>query len=136
MHFKITSETPKGGIGQWLILLLLSVYIAGTSQLELLHLFVHSNDFVVAHSDEQEKDPCHRLLYHNDIEQGCDNHAHLTVSDKCQMCDLVNHGDQNLLSVITFPDADFPQDHFVFHKSDLDCYWAVISSSRAPPALV
>jgi hypothetical protein len=117
-------------------LLLLVLYVCGTSHLELLHSFVHKHEVGVAHSDEQEKDPCHRLIYHNDTEQGCGHDSHLVVSDKCEMCDLVYHGDHAFLSNIEFEPENFPNKFFSLFKENLDSYWAVISSSRAPPTFI
>ena len=136
MRIRITSKKLKRSIGQMLSVLLLVLYVAGTSQLELIHSFAHEHEASVSHSNEQEKDPCHRFIYHNDIEPGCNQDSHLIVSDKCQMCDLVCHRDQNLLSNITFQTPEFLQEHFVFYKTNLDSYCAVISSSRAPPTLI
>jgi hypothetical protein len=60
--------------------LLLVLFAAGTSNLELLHSFAHSHDAAVTHSSEQESDPCHRAIYHSDIEQGCHHDSHLIGS--------------------------------------------------------
>jgi hypothetical protein len=118
-----------------LTLLLLLLYVAGTSHLEYLHLLVHSHDVAISHSDEKEKDPCHRLIYHDDTAQGCSHDSHLVVSDKCQTCDVVYHGDQNLLFTVELSAGVFTSGHFILYKLNLDSYYAVISSSRAPPAL-
>lgn len=136
MSKAILTRNVKRSIGKILPLLLLVLYIAGPSHLELLHSFVHDDDVAVTHSEEKEKDPCHRLVYHNDTAQGCVHDSHLIVSDKCQMCDLAHHGDQTALSNMGFVPGESPAQHFDFYKLNLDSYWAVISSSRAPPALV
>jgi hypothetical protein len=135
MHNRITSKKLMTSAARLSSLLLLLLYVVGTSHLDLLYSFVHNHDVIVTHSDEQEKDPCHKLLYHNDVKQGCDHKAHLIVSDKCQMCDLIHHGEKSLLTLATFSFGDFSEGHFIFYKSSLDSYLAVISSSRAPPTL-
>ena len=132
----ISTKRLKRGAIQVLTLFVLVLYTAGTSHLEYLHSMFHGHDVAVTHSDAQEKDPCHRLLYHNDTMQGCDHSSHLIVSDKCEMCDLVYHGDQTMLSDLTLSNGEFSSEHFDLYKSNLGSYWAVISSSRAPPALI
>ena len=119
-----------------LVLLFAVLYIAATSPLELLHSLSHDHGLTVIHSDEQEEVPCHRLIYHNDIEKGCHHDSHLLVSDKCQMCDLAFHGDKVVLRDVDISTPRFEQTFFCFYKQDLDSYRAVISSSRAPPASV
>lgn len=69
---------------------MLSLYIAGTSGVSRLHQFFHEHE-VVSHSAEQEEDPCHRALYHHDADHGCQHHAHVTASEKCDVCDLILH---------------------------------------------
>lgn len=133
---KTTLQKRQSSILQMLALLLLVFYIAGTSSLQILHVFAHDHEQAVIHSPEQEKDPCHRLIYHHDDAQSCDHDSHLVASDTCDMCDLAYHGDQALLNTITFRTASLKQEFFSHHKVNLDSYWAVISSSRAPPVLI
>ncbi|NOT36286.1 MAG: hypothetical protein HOP11_02785 [Saprospiraceae bacterium] len=42
---------------------------------------------VVQHTDLQESDPCHRAIYHNDKEAGCQHKGHLgDEEDTCKFC--------------------------------------------------
>jgi hypothetical protein len=120
-------------ITAWLLVIF---YIAGTSSLQILRAFAHDHEHVVIHSAEAEKDPCHRLIYHNDLAQSCDHDSHVTASDTCDMCDLVYHGDHALLNTILFQTTRLKPEFFSHYKVNLDSYWAVISSSRAPPVLI
>lgn len=135
MYIRVKSKRLKQNIGQMFGLLLVILYVVGTSQLEFIHSFAHDHEALVSHTPEQEKDPCHRLIYHDDVEQGCHHHSHLIVSDKCQICDHVYHGDQNLSTNVSFSTLEFSQVQFCIYKQELDSYWAVISSSRAPPVI-
>lgn len=135
MPVRITSKRVKRSIRQMLALLLLVLYVAVSLKPEIIHSYAHDHMALVSHSDEQETDPCHRLIYHSDFDQDCNHDSHLVVADKCQMCDLVYHGDKTLLSNISFAAREFGSEHFDFYKLSLDSYWAVISSSRAPPTL-
>lgn len=129
------SKRFKLRVGQILTVLLLILYVAGSSNLEIFHSMVHDHALAVTHSEEEEKDPCHQLIYHHnyDAEQECNHEEHLIASDKCEMCDLAFRGDQNFLSNPASSNVEFPSRQFDFYKLSLDSYWAVISSSRAPP---
>jgi hypothetical protein len=126
-------RTVKRSTGQVLTLLLLVLYIASSSNLEILHSIVHEHDIAIAHSEEQEKDPCHRLVYHNDKQAGHHHDSHLFVPDKCKLCAVAFHGDQTILPNLASIKVKFWSKHFDFYKRSLDSYWAIISSSRAPP---
>lgn len=136
MFKKVTTRKQRKSLIRIAVCLLLVLYYVGSTQFEILHSFVHKLESQVTHTFGQENDPCHRLIYHNDVENECHHDSHLFVSDKCHMCDLVYQGDQTLLTHREFVSGSFTTDHFNFYKDNLDSYWAVISSSRAPPALV
>lgn len=126
-------EAVKKSTSQVLTLLLLVLYIASSANLEIFHAIVHQHAVAVDHSEEDEKDPCHRLVYHNDKHAGDDHGAHFFVPEKCKLCAIAGHGDQ---SIVPRPNAivvKFLTNHFDFYKRSLDSYWAIISSSRAPP---
>jgi hypothetical protein len=124
----------KRGTIQVFSLLLAILYIGASSHLEALHSFVGHHDVPITHTDEQEKDPCHRLIYHHDVENGCHHHAHYTGHEKCQLCNLAFHGDQMLWQAVTIqsfaPAKTIPGPL----KKGADTYLASISSPRAPPA--
>jgi hypothetical protein len=133
---RISLKKMRNGISKILAFLFVILYVVGTSNLDLLHKLVHKHKAAVTHNEEQEKDHCHRLIYHNDVERGCNHHSHSIVSDNCQMCDMACHGDQSIVPDISFGPTEFSSEHFDFYKQSLGSYWAVISSSRAPPALI
>ena len=116
--------------------LLLILYLVGTSQLGFLYAFGHDHEVQISHSYKEEKDPCHRQIYHNDVEAGCDHDVHLTISDKCYLCDFAVHTDKTLLTPALPLTLKFDQNFVSFCKSNPDNYWAVLSSSRAPPASI
>lgn len=135
MVIGILAKDKKQSIGKVLTFLLLVLYIAGTSH-QLLHSLVHDHNPVAIYSGEQQADPCQRLLYDKGTAQGCDHDSHLIISDKCQMCDLACNTDHITISNLSLAAGEFLSEHFNFYKTSLDSYWAVISSSRAPPALI
>ena len=41
-------------------------------------------------SDEKEKDPCHRLVFHNDINISCEHDGHFhEPKHECDLCDVL-----------------------------------------------
>lgn len=129
-------EKVNSTIGKMLPLFFVVLYVVGTTHIEWVHSFAHEHANGVLHSGEEEKDPCHRSIYHNDIEHGCHHDSHLIVSDKCKMCDLVSHGDYVFLPPAFFLKEEFLTQHFTAYKESLERYWSVISSSRAPPITI
>jgi hypothetical protein len=123
------------GVRASLFVLLLTFYVAGTSNFELLHGFFHSHDHSDPHSEVREEDPCHRAIYHNDVEKGCGHHSHIVVTDKCESCDLIFHTDQILLSHFESQPPPSAPVKFVFCSSDTGSTRQSLLSSRAPPAV-
>jgi hypothetical protein len=136
MTGRIGTSAMKRSIRQILTVALLALYIAGSSNINFLHTVVHHDDVVVAHSPEQEKDPCHRGIYHNDSAHASEHDSHVSVSHKCKMCDIAYHGDQTIFSDIEFASQEFFNKHFVLRKISLDSHCDGLSSSRAPPFLI
>jgi hypothetical protein len=115
--------------------LLLAFFVVGNSQRETIHQFFHSHDHLVSHTEAQEKDPCHREIYHHDKEKGCGHHSHIVVTDECDLCDLIFHTDQILLSDFERSSVEFLAVDFVFSLPDFVGTGQSIDSSRAPPAI-
>lgn len=70
------------------ISLLLLLYIAGNVQIESIHQVFHSLETAL-HSTDQEKDPCHRAIYHEATDDGCDHSTHFTGVKNCPLCHVV-----------------------------------------------
>lgn len=123
----------RGSIGKILTTFFFMLYIAGSIHLEWCHSIIHEHTVIVSHSYEQEKDPCHRSIYHGDAEQGCDHQSHVVWSDECQLCDIASSADKIFVIQTNVPNVHFKPGDFVHFKQSTDSYWAVILSSRAPP---
>lgn len=76
-----------------LIGLLAVLYIIGNVQLESIHQAFHSLETAL-HSSEQEQDPCHRAVYHEAINDGCDHSTHFTAVKNCPLCHVVPVNEQ------------------------------------------
>jgi hypothetical protein len=123
------------GLKVVLCIFLLTFYIAGTSQLETLHQFFHSHDHLTSHSEAQEKNPCHREIFHHDIEKGCGHGSHIVVRDKCELCDVTFHIDQIFLARSGAQSIIFFSVDFVDSSPDAVGLSQSNLSSRAPPAI-
>ena len=118
-----------------LFTLLLAFGVTGPSQFALFHKLLHSHDHSVSHSESQEKDRCHRAIYHNDIENGCGHHSHLVVTDKCDLCDMILHTDQILLSTSESLQPQFFSTDFTSCSFEIVSIGQSILPSRAPPTI-
>jgi len=120
------------GVLKILIFFWLGLYLLGVPDSDILHASIHNHP-QVSHTEEQEKDPCHRSLYHDDVEQGCRHGAHLIASDKCALCDMTIHTDHALLMAVVDGGHGSDNTRFLFYAEDPDSRSVVISLSRAPP---
>ena len=78
---------------------LLVLYITGNTQFEGFHKLFHAHQVVADHSIANEKDPCHRSIYHH--EKNKDLHrSHLIKAENCNLCHVFFHTDQ-----LTFADS-------------------------------
>jgi len=116
------------------LIVFLTLCLAATSQLGSLYAHGHGDHIIIGHSYKDETDPCHRLIYHNDSESGCDHDVHLTASDKCCLCDFAVHSDTSFVTTFHL-NLKFDQNFVDVYKTNLDSYSAVLSSSRAPPSI-
>jgi hypothetical protein len=115
------------------VVLLAAVYIIGNSPDEALHKLFHNQETVV-HTVAQEKDSCHRTIYHHEKEAGCKHKSHLSQVDTCSLCHALSHIDQIAISDSTCE----------FISTDLEITGKLISHhlslveanlpARAPPA--
>jgi hypothetical protein len=121
------------GIKAFSAIILLLLYGIGNIPVELIHQFVHAHETIVAHTDEQEKDPCHVTIYHANRDGSCDHETHLTKVEKCNLCHLLFHSDQIALSVSS---SEFTRSYFSINERAVITILrdiAVQLPSRAPP---
>lgn len=83
----------------WMSVCLLFLYITGTIGTDFVHEIVHSHVNVELHSALNEKDPCHKAIYHHEKDNGCNHTTHLIKVEKCMHCHILFHAtDQVTLS--------------------------------------
>lgn len=89
--------------GSFVISLLL-LYFLGSSRIESFHKFFHED--VVLHTAQDESDPCHLTLYHQQRDGGCDHTSHFVEEEKCSFCDIQFYSNPIVAgSVIALPIA-------------------------------
>ena len=116
------------------ILLLLFLYTAGNVQLESFHSVFHSLEKAL-HSAEQEKDPCHRAIYHDAAANGCDHKTHVTAVKKCPLCHVVPFNDQLLVSDNAFETVSFSENINLFYAAIPVANRPIALPARAPPVV-
>jgi hypothetical protein len=113
-------------------LLLLLLYLAGNVQVESFHQVFHSFEQAL-HSSDQEKDPCHRAIYHDSKQEGCDHKTHFTAVKKCPLCHIVPLSEKHIAVSHSFESisslSDFENFSFSIPATELSGNL----SARAPP---
>ncbi|MBL7870650.1 MAG: hypothetical protein JNM78_03490 [Cyclobacteriaceae bacterium] len=79
------------------VVLLAAAYISGNSPGEAFHKFFHNQETLV-HTVDQEKDSCHRTIYHQEKEDGCKHKTHISKVEQCTLCHALSHIDQIVIS--------------------------------------
>lgn len=124
-----TSQLTKG----WAVIALLFLYLLGSANVESCHSFFHRHEASVIHTEQNETDPCHITLYHQERDGGCHHDSHFVNEEKCSLCHVQLYNAQvEEVGAITLLDT-----FCVVSFSDcLELYIAVInfeSPGRAPP---
>jgi hypothetical protein len=113
-------------------LLLLLLYLTGNVQVESFHKVFHSFEQAL-HSTEEEKDPCHRAIYHDAKQKGCDHKTHVTAVKKCPLCHIVPLNEKHIAVNHSFESFSSPSN---FEQLSISIQVSEISgglSARAPP---
>lgn len=113
---------------------LLLLYFAGNVQFESLHDVVHSFEQSL-HTAELENDPCHRAIYHEVENDGCDHETHLTSVEQCPLCHVVPINIQHLEASHSFESLELSNEFGVYSPSDIVVRNAIAIPARAPPAV-
>ncbi|WKN31165.1 hypothetical protein PZB74_19630 [Porifericola rhodea] len=116
-----------------LSVLLLILYIGGNIGPDLIHQAVHNHEETEHHSPEQELDPCHRTVFHQDTSSGCEHQTHIFAGEDCDFQSEWVKPHQS--SVIYLPDvvAHFHTIATQTHLLSVSSYSAYRTSLRGPP---
>lgn len=77
-------------------ILLLALYAATALKADSIHELLHAREFAELHSVEQESNPCHKSVYHQEAEKGCEHKSHITENTKCPLCEYNGSADELL----------------------------------------
>jgi len=77
---------------------LLVLYSAASLRIDSLHQLFHAEEIVELHSPEQESNPCHKSIYHQQTKKGCEHTSHFTLNTKCPLCEY-NGGSEQLICI-------------------------------------
>ena len=132
MLLKKTSGTIPECLRTISISLLLLLYVLGNVQIESIHQVFHVLETSL-HSSDQEKDPCHRAIYHEATSGGCDHNTHFTAVKNCPLCHVVPVNEQ-LLSEHKITGSFAPEHIFIEQPISIfaDQEFTLLPS-RAPP---
>ena len=86
----------KNFIKQCFAIALVFAYVLGAIEFQGIHAAFHSE----THSKQVEENPCHRSVYHRDI-NACKHSFHLTEQKQCLLCHLVSHSDELSVETVT-----------------------------------
>lgn len=134
VNSKIHYKGKRKSLRFFPILLLMLLYGVGCVEITSIHSLIHDqSDEVVLHRPTDEKDACHKSVYHNLKSEDCKHKAHLTVLKKCPLCQL---------SIQTLHISGKPAEEVETSQSSAieaalvtlswDCF-SMLLPSRAPP---
>ena len=132
LYNKILSNNQRSKAKALVAGLLLLLYVAGNNQFETFHQILHSHS-IVEHSEDEENNPCHRSIFHQAKEDGCEHKVHLTDNRKCPLCHVATGSDQltSIQNIIVNPKLSSTSEPIVkisfSNKADL------MLPARAPP---
>jgi hypothetical protein len=117
-------------------MLFVFLYLIGSSRIESFHELVVQHAPPELHAEEQEADPCHRSIYHQEVAKDCEHTTHIVDNHKCPLSDSQIHSAQILeTSLIAIPVSFSPASSRATRSSEAEGFYSY-SSGRAPPASV
>ncbi|MFM7193844.1 MAG: hypothetical protein ACKO3B_09630 [Bacteroidota bacterium] len=80
--FRINNKQSRNAF----LLFLAVLYSAGSLQIDSLHRLLHQHGERALHTPEQEQNPCHRVVFHDQPQGSCEHPTHFSESKKCPLC--------------------------------------------------
>lgn len=130
-----TATSFMSPLKAYAVVLFLLLYLLGSSRIESFHGLFFQHNPPELHASEQEADPCHRNIYHQERSGACEHSTHIIDNHKCSVCDSQCHSAQILENAL----IDIPVSFTVTSNTAVRYFAArgfySYSSSRAPPAI-
>jgi ferredoxin len=114
--------------------LLLALYAAASLKVDSFHELFHAQEIKELHSAEQESNPCHKSVYHQQTENGCEHKSHITENTKCSLCEFNVTPDQLADELAAESEAKTVQPKQTVWLDAEPASVNISLSSRAPPA--
>jgi hypothetical protein len=118
------------------VMVLLMLYSVASLRIDSLHQFFHAENIVELHSAEQESNPCHKSIYHQQSEEGCAHQSHISQNDKCPLCEYKVTSDELLAAfheeVLQLPSSIY----FITYSGDFFPTLPFANGLRGPPSLI
>lgn len=109
------------------------VYFFSAIQAETWHSFSH-HESLVEHKAEDEKDPCHRAVFHHAVSDGCEHKTHISKRVDCDLCHIICIHADSLITESNIVLKFFPEGAFTrYHLESINAPSAPFAA-RGPPA--
>jgi hypothetical protein len=118
------------------LVVLLALYALAAVKVDSFHELFHAQEVAELHSVQQENNPCHKSIYHQAAEAGCEHPLHYTENKKCPLCEYHASGDQLLTETVAAKRAAIVSNQKSFILNDVAPAAAVAHAPRGPPAVV
>lgn len=133
MYSNRQKKQLKTAISGGFALIMLFIYLTGAIQFNILHASFHAHTQEELHSPENEKEACHKAIYHQDQAGSCHHKTHLVAHDQCSLCHLIVSMAQPLFQAV--------EDQLFVHNSPIQINRYLhypqeiifLLPSRAPP---
>ena len=112
------------------------LYAAAAVKINSFHDLFHGQERVELHSPEQETSPCHKSVYHQQSEKGCEHKSHITENTKCPLCEFNVTPDQLIEGISALSKTERDQSNAIVWFDTEPASANVILTSRGPPAIV
>jgi hypothetical protein len=125
----------RKAIKSFSVILLLVLYLGGMVEVSVLHRLLHAHKDISKHLVEDEEDPCHRKIFHDDNVNGCEHNTHVTSTAKCQECQQFVSPVHIALSIPAVKALTLSDTYYYATEISTATFLSFPRPSRAPPAL-
>jgi hypothetical protein len=128
---KIVRKLIGGPLSATLLLLL---YFIGNVEIQGFHDIVHSFERSL-HTPAEEADPCHRAIYHDPSNDGCDHETHVRAVKQCPLCHVIPINVQHFEASNSFVFFSTKSDHEIYQASEVLESQLSSPQPRGPPTI-
>ena len=115
--------------------LLLALYAAAALKVDSIHELMHAREFAELHSVAQENNPCHKSIYHQEAEKGCEHKSHITENTKCPLCEYNSSVDELLTDYASEAHNTPTASLVIFTSEGIQFLSGLAHADRGPPTI-